>query len=192
MTTPLPRLSRRGLIGLVLSLPLPLWAAPRPRAWAEPIATPGLPNLHRVTAQLYRAAQPEAAGFAALPALGITTVLSLRQLVDDTPLATGTGLTLHRIPMKSRDVAEDGSAKLVAALRLIHRSKTPILVHCRHGADRTGVICALYRMLFQGWSRDEALAELTQGSFGFHPVWQNIPRYVMACDPVALKTRVLA
>lgn len=192
MTAPLPRLGRRGVIGLALSLPLPLWAAPRPRGWAVALTVPGLSNLHRVGPGLYRAAQPDTPGFAALPALGITTVLSLRQLVDDAPLAEGTDLTLHRLPMKSRDVGEGDSAKLVAALRIIRQSQGPILVHCRHGADRTGAVCALYRMLFQGWSRDEALAELMQGGFGFHPVWQNIPRYLIACDPASLKSRVLA
>lgn len=189
-----PRLNRRRVIGLALSLPLPAWAGARPRTWAEAVSPTiaGLPNLHRVTPLLYRAAQPDAAGFAALPGLGITTVLSLRQLVDDRSLTTGTGLKLHRIAMKSRDVAEDDSAKLIAALRLIHQSPVPVLLHCRHGADRTGVVCALFRMLFEGWDREAALAELTQGGFGFHPVWQNIPRYLAQVDVALLKARVLA
>jgi len=46
-------------------------------------------------------------------------------------------------------------------------SGTPTLVHCLHGNDRTGVLCAFYRVLVQGWSRarawDEAILQ------GFHP-----------------------
>lgn len=188
------RLSRRSLVGLALSLPLPVWARARPAEWAQAVvpALDGLPNLHRVTHGFYRSAQPDAAGFAALPGLGVTEVLSLRQMVDDTPLARGTGLHLHRIAMKSRDVGEDNAAHIVAALRLIRRSKGPILLHCRHGADRTGVVCAVYRILFQHWTRAEALAELTQGGFNFHPVWQNIPRFVMGFDVADVKARVLA
>jgi protein tyrosine/serine phosphatase len=36
----------------------------------------------------------------------------------------------------------------------------PVLVHCEGGADRTGVMVALYRMAFQGWELDRAKKEM--------------------------------
>jgi tyrosine-protein phosphatase SIW14 len=36
----------------------------------------------------------------------------------------------------------------------------PILVHCFAGVHRTGAYCAIYRMEFEGWSNDLAIAEL--------------------------------
>ncbi len=37
------------------------------------------------------------------------------------------------------------------------RSKQPVLVHCRHGEDRTGAVIAAYRVVVNGW--DPAAAE---------------------------------
>ena len=51
--------------------------------------------------------------------------------------------------------------------------KTPVLVHCRHGADRTGTMCAVYRIVVQGWTKEEAIKEMTDGGFGFHRAWGN-------------------
>ena len=143
---------------------------------------------------LYRAAQPSSQGFIAAEALGIRSVISLRQTVDDASLAPNTRLTLTRVPMKSRYVAELNSSKIVQVMRLLYQGLEtgPVLVHCHHGADRTGLICALYRMLSQGWSRDAAMDELINGGYGFHPVWANIPRYIQMVDLDALKDRIAA
>ena len=188
-------LTRRTLLAALPAsfLPSPGVAqAKRPAQWADPVAAGGVPNLHRVTTGLYRAAQPTSAGFAQLQKLGIGTVISLRQTVDDTPLAADTNLTLHRVPMKSRRVAEQDAAKIVVVLRRLYKDiqSGPVVVHCHHGADRTGLICALYRMLSQGWTREAALDELINGGFGFHPIWANIPRYIQTVDIVALRERI--
>ena len=188
-------LTRRTLLAVVPTsfLPTPgLTAAFRPEIWAQPVDLAGVPNLHRITANLYRSAQPSAAGFDNLAALGIKSVISLRQTVNDIPLAAGTGLTLHRIPMKSRHVAEKSGAKVVAAMQALHSGLAhgPTLIHCHHGADRTGLIAALYRVLAQGWTREAALKELVEGGFSFHSMWANIPRYLGSVDLTALQTRI--
>lgn len=187
-------LTRRALmVALPASFfPLPgLGKEARPAHWAAPVAS-ALPNLHRVTPLLYRAAQPDGAGFEAAAALGIRTVINLRQTVRDQSLTANPALTLIRVPMKARHVAEREGAQVVAALQALRQAKGPVLVHCHHGADRTGVICALYRMLYQGWSRDEAISELTLGGFGYHPVWANIPRYLAEVDIARLRDRIEA
>ena len=60
-------------------------AAPiRPATWAVPVALEGAPNLHRVAATFYRAAQPVIAGVPALEkTIGIKTVVSLRAFNSD-------------------------------------------------------------------------------------------------------------
>ena len=190
-------LTRRTLFAALPAsfFPVPgLAQAQRPGSWAVPVAVTGLPNLHRVTMGFYRSAQPGAVGFAEARALGIRSVICLRQTVDDAPLAAGTGLVLHRVPMKSRYVAELNGDKVVQVMRLLYAALEvgPVLVHCHHGADRTGLICALYRMLSQGWSREAAVEELISGGYGFHPIWANIPRYVQAVDLKGLKRRIAA
>lgn len=189
---PTPSLLRRAVTAV---LPGAFFAQPglepsaRPPHWAEPLVS-DLPNLHRVTPRLYRSAQPDAAGFEAAARLGIGTVINLRQMVRDESLTSHPGLTLLRVPMKARAVAEKDGARLVEALRLLHQAERPVLVHCHHGADRTGVVCALYRMLHQGWTREEAMAELTLGGFGYHPIWANILRYLARVDIEALRQRI--
>ena len=190
-------LTRRTLFA---ALPASFFPSPglaqgqRPVNWAVPVATTGLPNLHRVSTDFFRSAQAGAAGFAAAEGLGIRSVISLRQTVDDAPLAKGTGLVLHRVPMKSRHVAELNGDKVVQVMRLLYAGlkRGAVLVHCHHGADRTGLICALYRVLSQGWSREAAVQELISGGYGFHPIWANIPRYVQNVDLDDLKRRIAA
>jgi protein tyrosine/serine phosphatase len=81
---------------------------------------------------------------------------------------------------------------VVGALRTL-RSETrtgPTLLHCTLGADRTGLVAALYRMIYQGWSKEDALEEMEHGGFGFHDIWINIPRFIHELDMGELKRDV--
>src|SRR5437773_12261447 len=42
----------------------------------------------------------------------------------------------------------------------------PVLIHCKAGLHRTGVMAAIYRMEYDGWSREDALRELRSHGFG--------------------------
>jgi protein tyrosine/serine phosphatase len=42
----------------------------------------------------------------------------------------------------------------------------PVLIHCRAGLHRTGVLVAVYRMEYEGWSPAEAFRELKANGFG--------------------------
>jgi tyrosine-protein phosphatase SIW14 len=42
----------------------------------------------------------------------------------------------------------------------------PILLHCRAGLHRTGLLTAIYRIEYQGWSRGAAVRELRANGFG--------------------------
>ena len=191
------RLSRRGMLDVIAGAATTTAAfadSVRPAEWAVPVPLNDVPNLHRMTSLLYRSAQPTALGFRNLADFGIKTVISTRQTVDDTGRAQGTGLFIHRIPMKARDVGEQQGEKIVRVLRLILAAQAdgPVLIHCHHGADRTGAIAAVYRMVVQEWSNDAALDELLNGDYGFHTIWQNIPRYVAGVDVEDLRRRIAA
>jgi protein tyrosine/serine phosphatase len=50
---------------------------------------------------------------------------------------------------------------------------------------------AMYRIVFQGWSKDEAIREMVEGGYGFHSIWSNIIQYVKNVDVDKIKKEVL-
>jgi protein tyrosine/serine phosphatase len=150
----------------------------------------GAPNLHRVEDNVFRGGQPDAQGFRGLATThGVRTVISLRAFNADEALARGLDLTLVRFPIHTWNIER---ADVVAALRRLRRAsqEAPVLLHCQHGADRTGLISALYRILYQSWSKDSALDEMQNGDFGYHAIWGNIPRFIRRVDVERLRRDV--
>ena len=161
--------------------------SPGGKKWATRIEKAGLPNLHRVTEDLYRGAQPTAEGFRELKAMGIRTVVNLRSFHSDRDELGDLDLGYEHITMKAWH-AEDKEA--VRFLKIVtDKEKLPVFVHCQHGADRTGTVCAIYRVAVCGWSKEEAVREMTEGGFGFHGVWQNLARYVRRLPNEEIKRR---
>ena len=72
---------------------------------------------------------------------------------------------------------------VVRFLRIVSDpERAPVLVHCQHGADRTGAMSALYRIMVQGWSQEEALREMTEGGYNFHEIWINLLPWLKGLD----------
>lgn len=153
--------------------------ATRAAAWAVPIERPGLPNLHQVTPTIYRSAQPSDSGFVELERMGVRTVLSLRAFHADI-FPIGSSLPRERISFKSWHPEAEDIERFFRCV--MDPSRHPVLVHCQHGADRTGMMLALYRIAVQGWSKDDAIREMVQGGYGFHSIWTNLVEYVRAAD----------
>ena len=161
-----------------------------PTAWAAPLALEGAPNLHRVTANFYRSAQPLKAGVPALEQqVGIKTVVSLRAFNSDERVLAGSGIRLVSIPIYTWRIKRVDVVRALAEIE-VARKIGPVLLHCQHGADRTGLVSALYRMLHDGWTREAALDEMRNGQFGYHAVWGNIPKFIETVDVEALRRDV--
>ncbi|HBP17761.1 MAG TPA: hypothetical protein DEA08_08205 [Planctomycetes bacterium] len=85
--------------------------------------------------------------------------VNLRQFIADQ------GIEHHYLRMSSKRAPSE--ADIVAAFQiLLDDSKKPILLHCTGGADRTGVIGALYRIEFMGWSKEDAKREMRRFMWG--------------------------
>jgi protein tyrosine/serine phosphatase len=162
---------------------------PRPETWATPVASDHIKNFYQLDDKLYRSAQPEGKGFQELEKLGIKNVLSFRDYHSDSDEAKGTTIRLFRVEMEAGEITDD---KVIEALRIIKNAEGPILIHCWHGSDRTGLISALYRILFQGWSRKDAIDELMNGGYGYHSMYENIPEYLRQADIDTIKKQVMA
>jgi protein tyrosine phosphatase (PTP) superfamily phosphohydrolase (DUF442 family) len=157
--------------------------------WAAPVTgQPGLPNLFKVNDHLYRGAQPEAAGYATLKKLGIKTVINLRAFHEDQKECQAAGLANIAIPLYTWDVEHDEIGQFLQAVN--NPQNWPIFVHCEHGADRTGLMCASYRMVIEGWNKDDAIQEMTEGDFGYHEIWSNLIKLLDRLDVPGMKAKL--
>lgn len=181
-----------SLVLLLLAVTGGLFAATtprvRPETWAKPLIQTSLENVYRVSAELYRCEQPSPDDIADLRALGVRTIFNLRNYHSDSKKFATAGFGLLASPTDAGDVTED---YLVAALRQFRDAPKPVIVHCWHGSDRTGVFVAAYRIAFDGWTREAALDEFRHGGFGFHEKWYpNLVKLLESIDAEKLRQRV--
>ena len=148
--------------------------------WASPLESVGVSNFYKVSDRLYRSAQPSAEGMAKLKELGVQMVVNLRSLHSDRKKLGNAAMAYESIHMKAWHPEEED---VIRFLRLVtDESHGPILVHCQHGADRTGTMCAVYRVAVQGWTKEEAIKEMTEGGYHFHRIWGNLITWFKKLD----------
>ncbi len=166
-------LLRRGVIlSLAASLTLGL-------AWARSLDE-SLPNFQKVDENVYRGAQPTNSGFRDLAERGIKTVVDLRDIgehsqADEQKAVMDLGMRYVSIPMQG--MATPKGQQIAAVLGLLNDvTRGPVFVHCKRGADRTGTVIALYRMVHDGWDSKRALSEAK--SYGMSVFQRAMQHYV--------------
>jgi len=153
--------------------------------WASRIELPGLPNFHKVSDELYRGAQPTKQGIEQLKKLGIKTIMNLRSFHSDRDEIADSNFVYEHIYMKTWHPEDK---EIIRFLQIVtDKSNNPVFVHCRRGADRTGTMCAIYRIIVQGWSKQEAIEEMTKGGFGFNKIYINLIKYIEQLDTEKIK-----
>lgn len=134
-------------------------------------------NFYQVDDRLYRSEKLTTQDLALLERTGVRTIINLRffDRDDDQQAFDGTAIRLVNTPLLTWSIQPD---ELAQVLHTIHEAQKDgaVLVHCYHGADRTGIVVAMYRVIYQGWSIADAKAEMQQGNFGYHSIWKNIDR----------------
>lgn len=184
---------RRGLayIVAVFLFLFILAAASRAADKPEKLSYEGIPNLYRVTPNLYRSAQFTRKGIPSLEKLEIKTVISFRHFYSDKKMLKNSPIQLVNIPMDAWDKTDELEPSVINALRLLNdESQGPFLVHCQHGADRTGLVIAMYRIVLQGWTKENAISEMVHGGFGYHSIWSNLIRFIKEADIEKIKKEV--
>lgn len=77
---------------------------------------------------------------------------------------------------------------ILHALTIIKNTQTPLLIHCWHGSDRTGTIVAAYRIVFQNWSKAQAIDEMIHGGYGYHrSIYPQLIVLIHKLDTPAMK-----
>lgn len=166
--------------------PMPVTQLERPTNWAQPIvATQSAPFLlHQMQPQLYRSALPSAEAVPQLQALGITTVINFYQKPDTQWLSDPAIEQIH-LPLRTNRIDDQDVLQVLRAIEQAEQ-QGKVLIHCKHGQNRTGLIAAMYRMVYQGWSKAQALAEMQQG-FGGEARMEDATRYIQQVDVAAIR-----
>jgi tyrosine-protein phosphatase SIW14 len=144
----------------------------------------GVPNFQKVNDQVYRGGQPTSAGFKNIAALGVKTVIDLRDIgehsqAEEKDWVNSDGMRYISIPLKGLSAPpQDKVAKILAILN--DPAAGPVFIHCRRGADRTGTIIACYRISHDRWENRKALNEARD--LGMHFFERAMQHYVMQYD----------
>jgi protein tyrosine/serine phosphatase len=108
-------------------------------------------NVHPVVpGVVYRSAQPTAGDIAHYHAIyGIRTIVNLRGAnpsapwyQQETAASAQLGITHIDFRMSARD--ELSQSRAASLIGIFERAQKPILIHCKAGADRSGLAAALY------------------------------------------------
>jgi len=157
----------------------------RPNQWAQPVIGSELDNFYKLDDGVYRSKQPDDDTFAMLQNMGIKEVINLRRHHSDDDEAQNTNLMLHSIKINAGSITED---HLIEALSIIQNRKGPVVFHCWHGSDRTGAVAAAYRIIFNDWSKADAIDELNNGGYGYHSsIYGNIVELIENIDVTHVK-----
>lgn len=122
-------------------------------------------NFDQVSEGVYRSNHPDHKRFEAYAAMGIKTILNLRGVVRqphylfEVESCERLGLELVTVHMSAR--AAPAKDRLLSVLRAFEEIERPFLMHCKSGADRTGLVAALYLMVHDGQSVAKARKQLS-------------------------------
>lgn len=123
-------------------------------------------NFGKVNDRYYRGSQPRRGDYRDLAALGVRTVLDLQKNGSsaEPALVEQAGMQYVKIPLGGEPPTE---AQIADFFRIVDDpANQPVYVHCAGGRDRTGTMTALYRITHDGWSIDQAYAEMMRYHFG--------------------------
>jgi tyrosine-protein phosphatase SIW14 len=160
---------------------------------------------------LYRSGQMTAEGFTeAVARHHIRTIINLQDEYPDPEIRTSffnghtipeselcnqLGVRYEYLPpdlLTRRHAAAHRPVAIDRFLELLEdKTIYPVLIHCRAGLHRTGVMTAVYRMRYQGWSPQEAIREIKANGFGeFACTSANayIDQYILTFQPFPRST----
>ena len=128
-------------------------------------------NFGQMDERFFRGAEPKKAeDFAALKALGVSTVIDLQAEAEPTErqMVEAAGMRYVHIPMVAKKYPTDEA--VAAFLKAVDDPETgKFYLHCAGGRHRTGAMGAVYRFTKYGWNYDQVYREMKQ--FDFYTRW---------------------
>lgn len=127
-------------------------------------------NFGKVNDHYYRGACPKDGQYEELAAIGVKTVIDLRDDAkkDAQLMAEHAGLRYINFPLDDKHYPAQQTAERF--LQLVNdQANWPVFVHCEGGRHRTGAMTAVYRMTMDGWDIDRAYREMKD--YDFYTSW---------------------
>ncbi len=149
-----------------------------------------IPNFHEVDGEdLSRGGQPSNAGLRSLAKRGVKTIINLRASDFNRKVIqeyhSDQVRTIH-IPFYPYNPDDQIMIDFLKVMK--DKSHTPAFVHCFHGADRTGAVVAIYRIILQNWDKDRAIAEMKLK--GLHWWHRNLIDYIKNLDVEHIRSQL--
>jgi len=152
-------------------------------------------NFGKVKDHIYRGGQPDDDEYRELAAIGIKTVIDLREDPERYARRSAEGAGLQYINIRLNAKRPPTAAESDHFLQLVNdESNWPVFVHCAGGRHRTGVLLAIYRMEVDGWNARRAYDEMKDfkfySSFGHGDMKEYVFEYYnrMVAKRAALST----
>ncbi len=158
---------RKSILALILLFPLYT-----NMAFADTQKTSGLKqvitNFDEVEPGFYRSGCLLNNSYPYLKEAGIKTVINFidhkSQVKKETEKLKELGIEEISIPWNGFDYPKDEDVqKFIQIVK--DPAKHPVLIHCKRGAERTGLMVACYRVAVNGWGADRAYEEMKAHSF---------------------------
>ena len=127
---------------------------------------PAIENFGKVNDSYYRGGQPKEKQIQQLKLLGVKTIIDLRKdkKPEESQWAASAGLRYFNIPLLPGKAATDDQTNYFLSL-VNDPANWPVYVHCKGGRHRTGALTGVYRITHDGWTADQAFAEMLKYDF---------------------------
>ena len=119
----------------------------------QPISFKGMPNNYqKIDNYVSRSAQPAPEDFIWLKEQGVTDIVNFRTLLDpyitfdEKATVEALGMKYHHIPTYSRNPKEEDVEKFLSLTEKVTKENGKLHIHCKAGADRTGLYAFIYKM----------------------------------------------
>lgn len=119
----------------------------------------GLPDFGQLNANVWRSGQPTREGFMRLAEMHVKTIVNLRKEFPQEKDMVPKGVNYVYIPITDETAPTEEQGKLFLQV-VTNPDNWPVLVHCKGGEGRTGVMCALVRYGIDGWDHDRVMKEV--------------------------------
>lgn len=118
----------------------------------------------------YRGAQPSPDDYRALAALGIKTIIDLRDDPTSYEKKDAEAAGIKYVNIRMSDKKKPNDQQVVEFFKIADDPATnPFYVHCAGGRHRTGLIGAVYRYNKYGWNYDQVYEEMK--NYDYYSRW---------------------